>query len=738
MKKLVFWLLTLLMAWSIPESCLAKEQPGRVFLIVIDKLNITDISSDTTPELYRMANNGALGVASTRTLNSINTEDECLTIGAGNLAQAYASGIEGYNAEEVVEYTNHQAYKLYENLTGFKAGNNKCFLINWAEIENQLVEEHVSTRLGALGEALRRHGILICLLGNGDTLKEKQRASLAIAMDAEGRVPLGDIGVNTTRFEPDGILSKETNYDYIWDKVQENRDKAGLIIIDLSDLARLEKSRVPAPEQMVHERNRILGNIDAFVGRLVNSADKKRDLVMVIAPSPSREQSDLKNVFTPVIAWGHGFHKGILTSAATRRNGIITNTDIAPTILHFFNIKDEDKVMIGQPAAAIAVSGQSNLTLVQRMVDGAATTNRLRLPLVRGYVIWQIIVIVLTVLGAVLVRPNWFVIAKPAVLSIAVVPCVFLFLGKLNLTADWMYIIIALAGTFILTLLLALIFDDRYLTAFAVITVITVLALNIDLVTGGTLIQSSVLGYDPMAGARYYGIGNEYMGIIVGGAIIVGAILFQKVKRKWVLLVLPLFYALQCIMICAPGLGANSDGMITAPLAFAITLLLITGVRIKPQTLATISILLAIIIVGATAYDMSRPPDLQTHIGRAAEQVLSGGPSEAATIIFRKAEMNIKLIKYTVWTRVLLVILAAFSVFMYFPRGVMMRIRDANPVIFKGLFGILIAAAVGLVINDSGIVVAATTSIYLAVPVLLMVMDEIEKKTLKTGLNQEG
>ena len=34
----------------------------------------------------------------------------------------------------------------------------------------------------------------------------------------------------------------------------------------------------------------------------------------------------------------------------------------------------------------------------------------------------------------------------------------------------------------------------------------------------------SPLGYDPVGGARFYGIGNEYMGVLVGSSILAWAL----------------------------------------------------------------------------------------------------------------------------------------------------------------------------------------------------------------------
>ena len=62
---------------------------------------------------------------------------------------------------------------------------------------------------------------------------------------------------------------------------------------------------------------------------------------------------------------------------------------------------------------------------------------------------------------------------------------------------------------------------------------------------------------------------------------------------------------------------------------------------------------------------MTRPLELQSHIGRAANQILLGGWSEAGTIITRKAAMNIKLIGSTIWSWVFMVTLLVLALLVF-------------------------------------------------------------------------
>ena len=164
---------------------------------------------------------------------------------------------------------------------------------------------------------------------------------------------------------------------------------------------------------------------------------------------------------------------------------------------------------------------------------------------------------------------------KPAIVALSIVPLVYLFSNLLPWSADWMYIVMVIVLTLLVTLVLMKLTRHNAYQAFVVTLFLTVITLNIDLMTGSHLIQNSVLGYDPMAGARYYGIGNEYLGILLGRSIALAGSFYQKYPQRGWLLVMSLFFAFHSVLIASPQLGAQSDGMITAPAAFLITLLML-------------------------------------------------------------------------------------------------------------------------------------------------------------------
>jgi len=724
LKRVLLAMIIVLMALlSLTSVSQAADNPtGKVYLLVIDKLSIDNINRTDTPRLYNLAQQGAVGVQSNRTLGNGSTEDGALTLGAGNLAQAENVPLLAYNVNNTVPGRSQTAGELYHNLTGNQIDKSTVVLVNLPQLQQLLANAKVNTQLGALGEVLRKHGYKVSVIGNGDINGEVSRVGAVIGMDARGQVALGDVGSRTVTKVKDSYVTTQTNYTYISRVLPGLSAGADLVVIELSDLARLEEADQAAPSMEAVERKRHLYQIDQFVGNILPLVTAN-DLLMVVSPSPPIKSTEMKNTFTPVIVKGADYASEALYSAATRRPYIVANTDIAPTILQFFKLPIPSEVMIGRPITTVAVADVNNLNAARELGTKTAMINRLRAPLVKGYVVLQIIVIALALL-AILGWPALRRYVLPLVCSLVVIPLVLLIMPLIPLNTEWKYVSTVIILSALLVWLAYLITKGRPFRVFLLLSAVTMVVLDLDVLTGTNLIRSSVLGYDPMAGARYYGIGNEYLGVLLGSSIIVGAGIARRLAGKWVVLAVAALFVFQAWLVAAPGLGAQSDGVITVPLAFAVTLVLLANWRLSWQTLSALGLLVVALVAGLAAYDLSRPPALQTHVGRAASEIVQGGVDQALTIIGRKVGMNIKLIRYTIWSRVFMVILASLAVLLFWPAGAMLRIREHYPHLFKGFAGILTGAVIGGAINDSGIVAAATTSIYLVTPILILIIKD--------------
>jgi len=165
-------------------------------------------------------------------------------------------------------------------------------------------------------------------------------------------------------------------------------------------------------------------------------------------------------------------------------------------------------------------------------------------------------------------------------------------------------------------------------------------------------------------------------------------------------------------------------GVIAASTAFLTTFLLLCGVQFNFQKVVFLGVAVIVLVAGIFLVDLQRSLEVQSHFGRNAAIVLSGGWPEIADIIKRKTEINIKLFRYTIWSRVFVASLGSLALLFYRPVGVMVKVKSDYPHLYKGLLGVVFGSIVALFFNDSGIVAAATTMIFGAPPLIYLVLKE--------------
>ncbi|GAW91890.1 hypothetical protein KKC1_10510 [Calderihabitans maritimus] len=479
---------------------------------------------------------------------------------------------------------------------------------------------------------------------------------------------------------------------------------------------------------MRREKEKALQAADRFIGELTQLIDPDRTLLILLSACPSDHDYRRKNFMTPVVMAGPGYGPGLLSSGTTRRPGIITLTDIAPTVLKFFDLQ-VSPVMSGRPVYTVEASNpwQTLRELNRKLVFIYVA----RPYLVKGYVLLQIIVLFSFVV-ALFRRHRLIALLQPVLLALMAVPLSLLIMGAFYRGSLPLYALEAIVLTVFVTLAAIKFTRQSELDPFLLISLTTALAVAADLVTGARLMQNSVLGYDAVAGARYYGIGNEYMGVLLGASITGAAGLLERLPA-WRSRLLPLLggaFAVIIFLMAAPQIGANAGGTVAAVSAFSFTVLRLAGMKISYREVVTIAAGISIILAGFTMFDLGRGVQVQSHWGRAAALIQEEGVMEAADIITRKLANNLRLVRYTAWSRVLLVMLLTLTILIYRPVGLLKRITRRYPAMAQGFMGVMVGSGVALLVNDSGIVAAATMMIYAVIPLTYLVIEEKKRPLL--------
>lgn len=768
--------LTVILAGTLAGGYGTAGAASRVTVVVVNRLSLSDLSSNDYLHWQRLMAQGAIGLMNTRTGGGLTPENAYTTLGAGARVVGATAAGEALMAGE--KYQGERAGCVYQRRTGQKAAPPSIVVLDIEGIRgnNTTLGE---TRLGVIGEALHRQSQRTAVVGNADWGNKRQRWAALIAMDAWGRVDRGVVDETLLTDDPAFPTGRRIDRTALWDAYLSARSQARFIVVDPGDTERVESQwRHLAPSQYRRFHREALEAVDDFLQRLWEIADLQKEYVIIVSPVPSVSDYRAGRLLTPVIAAGPDITPGLLFSATTRRPGIITNYDLAPSILTWLGIEADislpgarlrsmalarrSMAQAKQGSLSIAPaghvgsfpkgpvlecsvpaghkpldSGESSqhkkvLTYLRDVYDRIVATYRQRPPLLKTFVSIEILIyLVVIFLIAVLPRlPSpWPKVLSFALGFVVATPLALLILPGLqpaSLVAAFGYAV--LIAVFLTGLIFGILpeTEERYLA----ICSLTVLVLLVDIATGGWLMKFSPMGYDVIIGARFYGVGNEYMGVLIGASILATGVgrgrWQQKGWKRWLSLLLTVMWFLAVIYVfVSPRLGANAGGMITSAIAFPVALWAGEGAwrYLQHRDLAVMALAAVLILVLALWVNLATKGEEVSHVGRALTLLVEGKWNEIVVIINRKLAMNWKLMRYSIWSKGLLVGLGIMAFVIYRPTQVIRVVMHLHPAVGGLVIATLVASIVALAINDSGVVAGGTTSMFASALVLNLILD---------------
>ena len=250
---------------------------------------------------------------------------------------------------------------------------------------------------------------------------------------------------------------------------------------------------------------------------------------------------------------------------------------------------------------------------------------------------------------------------------------------------------------------------------------LTIALIVIDSVIGTYFMKNCIMSYDAIVGARYYGIGNEYEGVTIASAVFALSVLLNYNKIPKLLTIVLSIIIL--ITSAFPSMGANVGGAISECVAYLLFIMLIFDIKIDLKKVFILGISAVLLVVAFAVLDLSM--GTESHLGVFTQQIIQEGPSAIINTFGRKISMNLKLAKSTVWVNILLTGIAVIGIFIFRPSKHMKHISNKYPMIFKGFVASMVGCIITLLVNDSGIVAAATASIYILIPILVISINMI-------------
>lgn len=720
MSRKVNWFIVFVAIFLIIGSSSSYAQgadKNQITLILINQLSFTDkdIYKDISGFKF-LEENAAKGLMNINSGGSRNAANSYLSIGSGSRGNGIKDMGESFMSYEIVG-DKKTVSQIYLQQVGKKLTLKDAIIFLPIEELKRAEIQNYPIKIGALGETLRINNLTSRVYGNNDTDKSI-RYSPIITMDEMG-LSYGDIGVETLQkdeFRPYGI---KTDYNMLlanWEK--DLSEEVSLVVIDLGDLFRLEEFNNQMNkeyEQIV--RRDIYHEMGDFISRIISKLDNNHTLI-VASPMVNEEAIKNSNILAPIWIYGDSIEGNILTSNTTKRTGIVANIDLTATIIKLLNIEDKPKEMLGERIEAI----NSNIDLDKELYH-IASTYSLRSEVLYAYVIWQVVVLLFSIWVWLKKKATYINFTKTILAGLLFFPIILLITAFYTPNYLYIYLFFILLFSIILGMIVSRLNPAGM---FFIIGLLTFLSITIDILLDSFLLKRSFLGYDPIIGARYYGIGNEYMGIYIGATLLFTSALVQLSKKSKIIWLVGVTYFLLCFVLLYPTLGTNAGGAISAITAVTFTFLNMIGLSKKRSWVILILSGIILGFGGLIVMNYNVPQDNQSHIGRAINQIKDGDLSAIFQTIKRKLSMNWRLIQVTSWSKVILTSLFVMAIL--FIKNSFQNLKGKYTYIFYGFYGIVLGAAIALIVNDSGVIAASTMIIYVAVPMLYLSLIEKELK----------
>ena len=685
---------------------------GRVLVVTLPRVTWDRLATTDAPELSRFLDRAAVASMSTRTVGPrTDSAGAYLTIGAGNRADALDPLTAGQAADRGESTPSGTAAAVYERRTGIQP-DGAVVVLSVAEQQARNDSLLYGAVPGALGRTLARAGRPMAVVGNADlALDDPSHREVALGgMDVTGQVAAGRVSDSLLVVDGSAPTGVRTDPGVVRASVEAAWTRAGVVMVEMSDLERAEQARLEStPAQGDAQFRRAVQAADRLFGQLLSTVDPAHDLVMVLGPTAPLDEEQL-TVFGMT---GPGIERGWARSPTTRRDGFVTLTDVAPTILDQLGI-DRPSSMNDTPAASSA-DGEPLAARRDTMVrdnDRAVFRDSATGPITVAFIL-LLVVLLLLIAWCVGRGTGWERWLRLCCLVVLAVPSAIFLSGLLPYgpfstpTFGLAILVVAL----VVALVASAVGRLDLVAAPLIVGAATVLVLAVDIISGGPLQLNTVFGYSPIVAGRFAGYGNQAFSILTISSLLVATAGWEIWARRRPgsgngprIVAVVTFFCIVVVLDGAPMFGADVGGVLASVPAFAVCTLLLAGRPIRARLIALIGVATAGVLVLFAAIDLSRPVESRTHLGRFAAKVLDG---DVMVILQRKLEANVSILTSTIWTIVIPVALLFLAYLTWRPNRMLQRINARFDAFHAFGVSALTLGILAWALNDSGVAIPA-------------------------------
>lgn len=703
----------------------------RALVVTLPGVTWADVSRVGPPHLLAAARAGSVGSVSVRTIATRTTyASGYATIGAG--ARMEGGGTTGGMVGD------EDALRAPGPIEGVVASGVE-------ELRRLADEAGYGARPGALGSAIG-DGVLAAV-GNADTGKPPptpagfERWALLAAMDEGGVVDLAATGTGLLQRDPRAPFGVRTDPRSARSALRDVlADPCASAVVDPGDLTRADMASVAAPGRWKDARARSLLAADSLLGFLRAELDPARDLLLVVSPTAPAWAGEAH--LGVALAVGEDWPRGsVLQSASTRRAGVVTLPDVAPTLLAHLG-RARPSGMTGGPWFAVEASADDPVAAAVDLDEEATFVDRLKPKVSVVFIGAQVIVYAVALVTLARGGGGWVgrdrtrrparrleAVLELAALAVVAFPASTYLAGVLEgHELGTVAFIGALVSTDAALVALAWVIAREPLTRLLALTAGTALLLIADLATGEHLQLNTVFGYSPIVAGRFAGIGNIAFAVLGGAGVVAGTLMVHVAPhRRAALAGTAALFAAVVVADGAPQLGSDVGGVLALVPSLGITLFLLLGRKPSARVVVVAAAATAIVLAAFLAVDLARPPQQRTHLARLWTDVGDRGAGVLVETVRRKAEANLRVFLSTAYTLFVPPAVGVMAWLLVRPRGRWERLAADFPRARAGLVGGLVLSVLGFAVNDSGIVIPAVVLSYL-VPFALLVHLSLDRR----------
>jgi hypothetical protein len=607
-------------------------------------------------------------------------------------------------------------------------------------------DDGYGARPGALASTLEAP---LYALGNGDLGKPAPapvgfgRWTLLAAMNAEGVVDAANTGEDLLLEDPAAPYGVRTDPAALTRAAEGffDAEECGVAFIDQGDLTRFDQwvmalGHDEVTGELVEAQRSALMATDRLIGDL-RQRMRADDLLMILSPtSPSWADQAHLGV---AVAVGGGFEGSTtLESASTRREGLVTLPDVAPTILEHFGVARPAE-MNGRTMVSVP-TGDDPAVSMPALDDESVFIDSVKGPISTIFVLFQVLVYVLLLLlfawrerrggvGSTMART-----LQMCGLGVVAFPVSTYLAGVVDghSLGDVLFGVLLIAIVCVLVAVVSILFADSLDRLLALVG-FTWSVVALDLVTGGVLQLNTVLGYSPIVAGRFAGAGNIVFAVFGVAAVLTGALVAYRFSgRAFTMPFVAGLFLVTIIIDGAPSFGSDVGGVLALVPALGVTLLLLSGRKPSIRTLVAAAVAGVALLGLFLIVDLSLPAESQTHLARLYEDTRDRGFGSLLDTIERKATANLRVFTSSIWTFFVPPALLAMIFLLRRPSGRWQQFAVDYPKLRAGLIGGLVLAVTGFAVNDSGIVIPAVVLSFL-VPMALLVHLSMDARLLSKG-----